>query len=296
MGAIPLMQETYIINLPLSIRTHKRDKNNKFYLNLNIYRNAHFHTLNKAKELFTELVLPTLKHIPPIKKLDISYCLFTGSKTLVDVANICCIVDKFFCDTLTESGVLLDDNLEIISNISYSFGSIDRDNPRVEATLHNIEFYEEEKDMRIILVQDEIELAVTNYVRSQINIQDNQDIKIELKAGRGEAGYTADIDIVAKDQTKSGPQTTEKLTESVSEPKTNEDQSGLKKLFDEAGEQKETGDGTAININNDTQEDKPDPVEEKTQLIQKETAATEAPTSVAEPKSLFANLGKPVNK
>lgn len=49
--------------------------------------------------------------------------------------------------------------------------------------------------MQITLNQQEIEAALKSYVCSQININDDQEIAIDLKAGRSEAGYTATLDI-----------------------------------------------------------------------------------------------------
>lgn len=50
--------------------------------------------------------------------------------------------------------------------------------------------------MQITLNHDEILKALDIYVRSQINIAQDQDIIIDLKAGRGENGYSATLDIV----------------------------------------------------------------------------------------------------
>lgn len=50
--------------------------------------------------------------------------------------------------------------------------------------------------MEIILDENEIDLAIKAYVKSQINIRDDQDIEISYKAGRGENGSTASIKIV----------------------------------------------------------------------------------------------------
>lgn len=52
--------------------------------------------------------------------------------------------------------------------------------------------------MQIILTEDEIRGAVDTYVRSQINIADNQDIKVDFTAGRGPNGLSATLDIRAK--------------------------------------------------------------------------------------------------
>lgn len=49
--------------------------------------------------------------------------------------------------------------------------------------------------MQITLNQDEIVDAITNYVRGQIAITSNQQIAVDLRAGRGENGFTATLDI-----------------------------------------------------------------------------------------------------
>lgn len=49
--------------------------------------------------------------------------------------------------------------------------------------------------MQIILDQTEIEQAIDAYVRSQISINDDQEVVIELKAGRGDNGFSATLDI-----------------------------------------------------------------------------------------------------
>lgn len=49
--------------------------------------------------------------------------------------------------------------------------------------------------MQITLNSEEISEAVESYVRSQINIADGQEIDIDFKAGRGDNGMTATLDI-----------------------------------------------------------------------------------------------------
>lgn len=55
----------------------------------------------------------------------------------------------------------------------------------------------------VTLNHEEIETSIQNYVRSQINVADNQDIVIDLKAGRGENGFSANLDIVPANMAKS---------------------------------------------------------------------------------------------
>ncbi|QWY83752.1 holliday junction resolvase RusA-like protein [Rhizobium phage RHph_X3_15] len=172
-----------------------KKKQDKFYLNLNAYRNAHFHTLNKAKVIFKDLVATAIGTLPSMKQVELTFTLFMGSYRSADLSNICSVVDKFFCDALVELGKLPDDNLEHIGTVDYRFGGVDKNNPRVDVTLKPLVNAEEE-NMQITIVQSEIEAAITAYIKSQITVNENMDINIDLRATRGAEGFQAIIDIV----------------------------------------------------------------------------------------------------
>lgn len=124
-------ERIYTLVAPLSVVVSKGGK--KFALNLNIYRNADFHTLNKAKVVFKEVMAKQVAALPSITgQLVIRYFLYPKTKRLCDVANVCSIVDKFFSDALVELGKISDDNYTIVPGVSYEFGSVDPANPRVE--------------------------------------------------------------------------------------------------------------------------------------------------------------------
>lgn len=59
--------------------------------------------------------------------------------------------------------------------------------------------------MQITLNQDEIVEAIEAYVRRQITISPSQDIAIDLRAGRGENGFTATLDIRNRSHLKGVP-------------------------------------------------------------------------------------------
>lgn len=125
----------WTFNLPLAVPI----SSNKFMmLNLNVYRNAHHQSLDKAKKEFTKRVAPMLKELPKLDRILIAYSLFTPTKRSVDTANVCSIVDKFFSDTLVHAGKLEDDNCKILPIVAFRFGGVDNINPRVEATIHSI--------------------------------------------------------------------------------------------------------------------------------------------------------------
>lgn len=127
----------WTISLPLRIAV---SKNKDFALNLNQYRNAHFHTLNKAKVDFTELALDLIKKagIPKLAQATLEYIVYPGTRQRLDVNNVCSIVDKFFSDALVEAKVLDDDNYQFLADSRFRFGCIDRDNPRVDVIVRSV--------------------------------------------------------------------------------------------------------------------------------------------------------------
>jgi hypothetical protein len=169
------------INLPIYIDLGAKKKKSTFSLNLNTYRNAHYHILNKAKALFEELISKQIKHFPAMAKVELTYALFFGSRRAIDVANVCCIVDKFFCDTLVNCGKLPGDDKEIISKIVYDWGGIDTQNPHVKVTLSNIEMvHEDPVPMQISFSQTEIKDALLELLEKQISLQPGQAAVIEF--------------------------------------------------------------------------------------------------------------------
>ncbi len=168
------------VHLPIKVKLAEK---NYFYLNLNQYRNAHYHTLNKAKILFAKNVLPLLQHIPPLIKCSLQYTYYAPSKRDVDVSNVCSIVDKFFSDTFVEAGKLTDDNYKYLDEVTYLFGGIDPQNPRVTVTIAQKDIF----PMKIIITQADLQQALVNHINqfgidvepSQISV-DLPEIEIEL--------------------------------------------------------------------------------------------------------------------
>jgi len=89
----------------------------RFALNLNTYRNAHYHVLSDAKINFKNELLTTNPELLKLKfnKVKITYTIIPNDKRLFDTKNIESIVDKFFCDALVESGIIPDDNYNYVS-------------------------------------------------------------------------------------------------------------------------------------------------------------------------------------
>lgn len=127
----------WTINLPTYL-TYGIRKPKNFHLNLNVYRNTNHHLLNDMKIQFTEIVAPRIDHLPAMEQIRISYYLVNGTKQEPDVANVCCIVDKFFCDVLTKQGKIPDDNPTHLQMVAFGYGGYDKGNPRVEAVIERL--------------------------------------------------------------------------------------------------------------------------------------------------------------
>lgn len=125
----------YKVQSPLSIEITKKKR---FTLNLNNYRNASYFLLNTAKKNYKQAVLPQLKQLPHFNKIKLTYVFYPNSRRRYDISNVCSIVDKFFSDALVESGHLDDDNYNYLPDVLYCFGSIDKDNPRVEILIEEL--------------------------------------------------------------------------------------------------------------------------------------------------------------
>lgn len=186
----------WTISLPSSVPVSAKKK---FSLNINQYRNAHHHTLNKAKVVFDELVQPLLKILPKMEQVKLSYMLYQGTNGKIDTANVCSIVDKFFSDSLVSAGKIPDDNSDIVLSVKFRYGGVDKHNPRVDVIVEPIGSWsnpeEKDDDMQITIVQTEIETAIINYLRSIMDIKEGMEITMDLAATRGPEGFKATIDI-----------------------------------------------------------------------------------------------------
>ena len=181
-------------------------KNKDFPINLNYYRNACFQELNKAKINFKELVSPLLGSVLCMESCSLHYEVFPSTKRECDISNICSVADKFFSDTLVSSGKITDDNFKVIPNIRYSYGHVDPLKPRIEVTITPIgktsnSLEPKDKDMQIILSQEEITEAITAYVGKQLTVADNFAISVALTSARNE-GVSATVNLVPVESTK----------------------------------------------------------------------------------------------
>lgn len=132
-----------IFSMPLFIllpRKTKADK--KVHINLNQYRNWQHHMNNQVKQIYKDLVGTLNPHIFDTKfskKIELLFVMHRGDKRSVDRSNVLCIHEKFFCDALTHYECLPDDNDNYIEESRYRTGEVDKDNPRVDIIIKELE-------------------------------------------------------------------------------------------------------------------------------------------------------------
>jgi len=123
-----------VVISPLRVRAGKKD----FILNLNNYRNAHYQLLNRSKKNYKAIMSNQILMLPKMNKITITFILYPKTKRRTDLSNVLSIHDKYFCDALVELGKLPDDDYTHIADISYKFGIVDKNNPRVEIEITKI--------------------------------------------------------------------------------------------------------------------------------------------------------------
>lgn len=105
-----------IYKIPIKIKIAKTSKAKRQYfrLNMNEYRNTHYQVLNKAKLLFKKYVKKVYSTNHLNSPITIEYTLFHKTNRKFDQNNIYSIADKFFCDYLVDTHIIIDDNYHYI--------------------------------------------------------------------------------------------------------------------------------------------------------------------------------------
>ena len=180
--------------LPLYLSVGK-GKPKKLPLNLNHYRNAHFHVLNSMKVQFKKAISSQLTFPKLVEPVKISYVLYPPTRRELDISNVLCIVDKYLCDALVEAGLMEDDNFNHLPQVEFRFGAVDKENPRAEAFIQPLS-KSSENSMQITINQTQIEKAILDIMHKRINIKEGTEVRIEMKATRGAEGFSANIEII----------------------------------------------------------------------------------------------------
>jgi hypothetical protein len=108
-----------------------------FSCNLNQYRNAHYRILNDAKKNYASFIYDMDLRERLENPVAIIYSIYAPNKRMYDVMNVGSITDKFACDALVNSKVLIDDNYNYVRYVACQHKGIDRDNPRAVLRIYD---------------------------------------------------------------------------------------------------------------------------------------------------------------
>ncbi len=134
-------------------------------LNLNVYRNLYYRALSAMKNNFEARAKKLIqqKGIPPLGKVWLHSEIHPNQWGRVDTMNVGSIVDKFFSDSLTASKIIEDDDYTKVVFNSFCFGCVVKGEAFVKVYITELE-PREEKRMRVLLDQEDIQAALEAYV------------------------------------------------------------------------------------------------------------------------------------
>ena len=81
---------------------------------------------------------PQIDALKRFDRIALVFTLYPKTRLLTDISNVCSVHDKFFCDALSEFGKIEDDNYKFLPEITYRFGEVDKENPRVEIEIKEL--------------------------------------------------------------------------------------------------------------------------------------------------------------
>lgn len=88
------------------------------------------------KKHFQSLVIEQLPAVAEVlQQFTVTYKLYYKS-TVCDGSNIIALIEKFYLDALKEHGLIADDNVKYHLGSSWTIIEQDKENPRVEITIH----------------------------------------------------------------------------------------------------------------------------------------------------------------
>ena len=132
------MGREYLISLPLFLEVGTKTKK-RYYINLNGYRNWCYRVSNVLKQQYKQEVEEVVSTLPNMDKISMTYYIYYPTNRVIDLDNIGSISAKFFQDALVSYGKIIDDNYKFITDIKFEFGGVDKDNPRVDVLIKEIE-------------------------------------------------------------------------------------------------------------------------------------------------------------
>lgn len=175
----PSMRQ-FVLDLPWTEFTNKK-KSRRKSLNLNLYRNLHFQELSNQKNHFHDRMVTTLVGIPSLGSVWLHYEIHPNHRGRLDTMNVGSVEDKFFSDSLTELGIIEDDDYTHVVFNSFCFGSVVSGDAFVRVFITELE-PRKQQNMRVLLDEEDIQKALENFV-SERGINGATGVKLAVVNG-----------------------------------------------------------------------------------------------------------------
>ena len=111
----------------------------KISVNMNTYRNLHFHESAAVKKIYTELMRDQMEGRVLETPCHVTYKVYHKTAGRLDKMNVISITSKFMLDAMSTYGVIEDDNDQFIKQELLLETEKDKDNPRVVVTFKTVE-------------------------------------------------------------------------------------------------------------------------------------------------------------
>ena len=170
----------FVLELPWTEFTNKK-KSRRKSLNLNLYRNLHFQELSNQKNHFHDRMVKTLGGIPSLGSVWLHYEIYPNHRGRLDTMNVGSVEDKFFSDSLTELGIIEDDDYTHVVFNSFCFGSVVSGDAFVRVFITELE-PRKQQNMRVLLDEDDIQKALETFV-SERGIPGASGVKLAVVNG-----------------------------------------------------------------------------------------------------------------
>ena len=116
-------------------------KTKQTFVAMSWFRNAHFHSQNKAKKMMHELLIPQLTNFRPVTLYYSALYVYYYKNVVSDLPNAGALASKFFNDSLQTLNLVPNDNVKYLLAEHYVVGGQDKSNPRIE--IHIKEYTDE---------------------------------------------------------------------------------------------------------------------------------------------------------
>lgn len=127
----------FLVKIPVYIEVGIK-KPKTIFLSMNAYRNWHYHTSNKIKQLVEEQITAQFpKDYPKLNKYAVSYLYYYKSK-VSDLPNVCALASKYLNDAMKSAGLITDDNVQYLVAENYSVGGQSKEDPHILAFISEI--------------------------------------------------------------------------------------------------------------------------------------------------------------